>query len=71
MAVSSVKKCSHCQLVSYCSRACQKSHWIDHKRFCDKIAINNRTYSQSTLVGSFADRFMQPLRYYHTQIRLS
>ncbi len=31
-----LKKCSKCMMVSYCSQACQLQHWRDggHKRFC-------------------------------------
>lgn len=31
-----LKRCSKCQLVVYCSQACQIQHWRDggHKRFC-------------------------------------
>lgn len=29
-----VKACGNCNSVSYCSKACQKSHWKRHKRVC-------------------------------------
>ena len=31
---SSLKVCSGCQLVKYCSTECQKAHWKIHKRLC-------------------------------------
>jgi hypothetical protein len=31
------KRCSACFLVWYCSPACQKAHWPDHKATCKKI----------------------------------
>ncbi|KIV89643.1 hypothetical protein PV10_07029 [Exophiala mesophila] len=30
----SLKRCSACTLVDYCSRECQKAHWSKHKAFC-------------------------------------
>jgi hypothetical protein len=37
-----LKKCSRCKLVSYCSKACQSQHWKqgDHKRYC--VAVGDR-----------------------------
>ena len=30
------KKCSRCKTVGYCSGACQKTHWPEHKKSCKK-----------------------------------
>ena len=30
--------CARCDQVGYCSRACQKAHWKEHKEDCRKIA---------------------------------
>ncbi len=29
-----VKKCERCRLVVYCSKACQRQHWAQHKSVC-------------------------------------
>lgn len=29
-------KCSRCLVGRYCSKACQKQHWKDHKVYCGK-----------------------------------
>lgn len=35
----STKKCSKCKYVQYCDRKCQRLHWSNHKKFCDKLLI--------------------------------
>jgi hypothetical protein len=30
--------CAQCDQVGYCSRACQKAHWKEHKKICREIA---------------------------------
>ena len=37
-AGNELRKCSRCGAVYYCSRACQKAHWAEHKRVCGKNA---------------------------------
>lgn len=37
-----LKKCSSCYKAAYCSRACQKEHWKQHKYLCDLI---NKEYT--------------------------
>jgi len=32
----SMQRCSRCQKVYYCSRACQKQQWKEHREFCNK-----------------------------------
>ena len=34
---STTKKCSGCKEARYCTPACQKSHWPDHKLLCRQI----------------------------------
>ncbi|KAF9086080.1 hypothetical protein BGX23_009152 [Mortierella sp. AD031] len=29
--------CTHCKTAHYCTRKCQKTHWIHHKEFCDSV----------------------------------
>ena len=33
----SLKQCSKCQSVHYCSQKCQRTHWMKHKRLCSAI----------------------------------
>lgn len=32
-----VKRCSKCKSVQYCDKTCQRLHWSNHKKFCDKF----------------------------------
>ena len=34
-----LQRCGGCQLVSYCSRSCQKDDWIRHKRVCKEFPL--------------------------------
>lgn len=34
-----LKKCSKCKMAQYCNRICQKLHWFNHKKFCDKLLV--------------------------------
>ena len=39
------KRCSACQLVSYCSRKCQKEHWLKgHNRMCSKLCWEQKPH---------------------------
>lgn len=33
----SLKQCSNCHSVHYCSQKCQRAHWIKHKQLCSAI----------------------------------
>jgi len=33
-STSKLKECGGCRVVEYCSRACQKAHWKQHKKHC-------------------------------------
>jgi hypothetical protein len=35
--VKKMMKCSRCEIVRYCSVACQKKHWCIHKKVCAPI----------------------------------
>ena len=44
-------RCGGCQLVSYCSRACQKVHWSRHKYVCKEFPVvkgKNVLYSKGS-----------------------
>jgi hypothetical protein len=34
-----LKLCSGCSLISYCSQACQKNHWSEHKDYCKRAGF--------------------------------
>lgn len=35
---NSIKRCSRCNMISYCGKNHQKDHWPDHKEICDVIS---------------------------------
>ena len=37
------KTCVRCNKARYCSKQCQKSHWREHKKFCNKLAGSSTT----------------------------
>ena len=43
---SEVSQCSRCHAGKYCSRACQKEHWGEHKGCCDAIVALEADISQ-------------------------
>ena len=36
----SLKKCGACMSVKYCSAACQKEHWPQHKKDCGVFSLH-------------------------------
>ncbi|KAF9134110.1 hypothetical protein BGX30_012043 [Mortierella sp. GBA39] len=32
-----LRRCTHCKTAHYCTRKCQKTHWIHHKEYCDSV----------------------------------
>jgi hypothetical protein len=38
---SNFKRCSRCRVARYCSAACQKRDWKDHKKYCQPISTAN------------------------------
>ncbi|KAL1532363.1 Ubiquitin carboxyl-terminal hydrolase 19, variant 4 [Salvia divinorum] len=48
------KQCAGCKMVKYCSEACQKSHWSEHKPRCNEMKSlykANHTMPKSILRG--------------------
>ncbi|XP_064109571.1 uncharacterized protein LOC135217535 [Macrobrachium nipponense] len=51
-----LKHCAQCQLVSYCSKCCQKSDWKSHRQFClaNAVKCGKNVFSEAkTKVTSF------------------
>ncbi|CAI9755585.1 unnamed protein product [Fraxinus pennsylvanica] len=45
------KQCARCKMVKYCSEACQKSHWSEHKKKCNNLQLSRKANSmQSTSI---------------------
>lgn len=38
---TNLKSCQNCKMIKYCSKSCQKTHWIAHKSLCKIITILN------------------------------
>ena len=53
-----LKACSRCQLVRYCTKACQVQHWKDggHKRFC--VAVAKRSPGANSSVPTVGETCM-------------
>jgi splicing suppressor protein 51 len=63
---SSLKKCSNCKMISYCSKDHQKEHWVAHKDLCkaiSKICTQNR---MTNLFGKAVGISPDEYRYYRT-----
>lgn len=67
-------QCAKCKHVSYCSLLCQKVHWVEHRKQCDLICIQN-------VVKKFDETFMLQkqdscvyfaawFQYHHPSLRL-
>ena len=53
-------KCARCRAAVYCSRACQKSHWKEHKAICNAMT------SGDTDVVAHGHFFVRDGDYFHS-----
>ncbi|XP_043478096.1 uncharacterized protein LOC122508677 [Leptopilina heterotoma] len=44
---ATLKRCSRCQLISYCGEAHQRNDWTNHKTFCDVVYLITRVNNLS------------------------
>ncbi|KAJ7058673.1 hypothetical protein C8F01DRAFT_280852 [Mycena amicta] len=67
-----LQKCAHCQAVSYCSKACQKSDWTNggHRDACKSYAFLSLT-DRSDRYLIYMDRKSTPNRSSSSQLRTS
>lgn len=58
---TSIKRCSRCQLISYCGEVHQKQDWQSHKEFCGVISklmkITNFSHIYQGLAGCFPENW--------------
>lgn len=45
-------RCSHCKVVSYCGKVCQRAHWKTHKPMCTRFQKRRRALEVLLLAGS-------------------
>ena len=50
-------RCKGCDLAQYCSKACQKKKWPEHKAFCKNITVSSAAASASASIPS---SFVEP-----------
>jgi hypothetical protein len=67
-AEPNMRACTRCLTTNYCSKACQKGHWKQHKKHCRDAVSGDRSKKKATdtvLVNFFqehVDHFKQSLR---------
>ena len=60
------KKCNGCRIVQYCSKECQRSHWPNHKTFCQLVAGNGKSpaaFLSSMTPGNMVSFVLDMYRY--------
>lgn len=63
---SSLKKCSNCKMISYCSKAHQKEHWAAHKDLCKVISKICKQNGMTNLLGKAVGISPDEYRYYRS-----
>lgn len=63
---SSLKKCSNCKMISYCSKEHQKEHWAAHKDLCKVISKISKQNGMTHLFGKAVGISPDEYRYYRS-----
>jgi len=63
---SSLKKCSNCKMISYCSKEHQKENWAAHKDLCKVISKICKQNSMTNLFGKAVGISPDEYRYYRS-----
>ena len=63
---SSLKKCSNCKMISYCSKEHQKEHWAAHKDLCKVISKICKQNGMTNLFGKAMGISPDEYRYYRS-----
>ena len=61
-AKTKLQKCSKCNSVRYCSRECQKTHWVIHKAVCKEIAERQQAIADAARLNEVFDVAVDYLR---------
>ena len=52
-----LQQCARCGLGNYCSKECQVSHWIEHKKICVQSTKKTTENKKKTIIES---RYCEP-----------
>jgi hypothetical protein len=63
-STKSIKKCSRCRKVPYCSQACQKADWKEHKKVCKEVTTKEKSYVDITYLRCNACKELKPNSFY-------
>ncbi|KAI0061270.1 hypothetical protein BV25DRAFT_1916952 [Artomyces pyxidatus] len=50
--VVELRKCARCKAIFYCSKACQKTDWKNHRQYCSQTTIDNEKMRQELLLDA-------------------